>query len=258
MTSFQLLLILVLACCVKVWSLHDSLNFILHPGRRECFYEDFISPSLTRVVETFVEVGGLVDVKLTIFGPLSLDEIRHENFENPLKSEAVDIESEESTDNLSHRETFTASIPGTYAFCLDNREAHFVPKTAQIDIRLAPKSGPIILSTKKKLDEEAHDKDNGKNVKKGNEDDDPEAEERVKETLSRIQKGLAKIQLQQQRDRRRLAYQDKTNSETQSSVIMTSIVETAFFIGASLFQIVFVRRWFATRNVENKPGQSRV
>jgi len=66
-------------------------------------------------------------------------------------------------------------------------------------------------------------------------------------TLTRIQRGLSKIQLQQQRDRRRLSFQDKTNTDSHNDFIMSSIVETAFFIGASLFQIFFVRRWFASR-----------
>ena len=71
--------------------------------------------------------------------------------------------------------------------------------------------------------------------------------ERVKESISRIQKGLVNIQLQQQRDRHRLALHSKTNQGSHSHVVISSVVETCVYIAASIFQLFFVRRWFASR-----------
>ena len=224
-----------------VGALHETFNFILKPLVRECFFEDLESPSLTRVIETFMEAGGLVDITLNVYGPLTIDEIRREAFEAPVLSRVISIEDEEGSDSLAHSETFTAETEGTYAFCLDNREARFVPKAVEIDVRLPPRAEPIVMKTKPKTEGGEGSGEGGL--------DDPEAEQRVKETLTRIQRGLTKIQLQQQRDRRRLSFQDKTNSDSHNDFIMGSIVETAFFIGAAMFQIFFIRRWFHNRNV---------
>ena len=37
---------------------------------------------LTRIVDTFVEVGGSVDVGLKIYGPLSINDVKQATFEN--------------------------------------------------------------------------------------------------------------------------------------------------------------------------------
>ena len=39
-------------------AVHDSLNFVLMPKKRECFFEDFEEGSLSKTVEVFVEAGG--------------------------------------------------------------------------------------------------------------------------------------------------------------------------------------------------------
>ena len=57
-------------------SVHDSLNFILPPRVRECFFEDFDKNSPTRTIEAFVQSGGNLDIILSVHGPLDLDEIR--------------------------------------------------------------------------------------------------------------------------------------------------------------------------------------
>jgi hypothetical protein len=59
-----------------VFGVHDSMNFVLKPMLRECFYEDFDSNSPVRTIDAFVQAGGNVAVLLTIHGPLELSEIR--------------------------------------------------------------------------------------------------------------------------------------------------------------------------------------
>lgn len=82
------------------------------------------------------------------------------------------------------------------------------------------------------------------------EEEEDEAELiRVKESISRIRKGLVRIQLQQQRDRHRLALHSQTNRVSHKHVVIGSVVETAFFIAAAIFQICFVRRWFTNRTL---------
>ena len=123
--------------------------------------------------------------------------------------------------------------------CLDNRASHFTPRIVQIDIRLAPRPEPITLKG-------GHKKNKQEN----------EEMERVKESISRIQKGLVNIQLQQQRDRHRLALHSKTNQGSHSHVVISSVVETCVYIAASIFQLFFVRRWFASRLGATKNSSS--
>ena len=59
---------------------HDSLNFVLAPRTRQCFFENFEATSPTRTIEAFVQSGGNADVWLTIHGPLGLQEIRDVNY----------------------------------------------------------------------------------------------------------------------------------------------------------------------------------
>ena len=128
--------------------------------------------------------------------------------------------------------------------CLDNSASHFTPRIVQIDIRLAPRPEPITLKGN-------HHKNKHEN----------EEMERVKESISRIQKGLVNIQLQQQRDRHRLALHSKTNQGSHSHVVISSVVETCVYIAASIFQLFFVRRWFASRvgmaNASNGGGGTK-
>ena len=251
---------------------------------------------LTRIVDTFVEVGGSVDVGLKIYGPLSINDVKQATFENHIVSEEVTLNTGKTTiDNnhnnndmedikdtetsLSYTYRFTANAEGTYGFCLDNRQSRFTDKTTQIDIyspsRVDPNyimlqsllllgndagHGDSVIGSKEmngydQTDHGAKDPSSSSsssgsnNIGKGDDlvKDKAEIKAKVKNMLEVLQNGLSKIQYQQQRDRRRLAYHDKNNSDTDRRVVMSSLVETAFFIGASLFQIFFVRRWFQGR-----------
>jgi len=80
---------------------------------------------------------------------------------------------------------------------------------------------------------------------------------RLKESLKSlgdIYKGIVQIQTQQQRDRHRLILHSETNKSNYSKVFQGSIFETFVFITVSIFQIYFVRRWFASRT--SGAGQS--
>ena len=249
---------------------------------------------LTRIVDTFVEAGSLVDVNLKIYGPLSIDDVEEATFENHIVSEEVTLNigkptndgivttinnnnnknnkehgTKDSETSLSYTYHFTATSEGTYGFCLDNRESRFTDKPAQIDIYSLGKADPNyallqsfpLLSSG--INGDSGNKENGgydqtdHGVKDPSSSSDSKGDDNVKhkeetqtkvrDMLAVLQNGLSKIQSQQQRDRRRLAYHDKNNSDTDRRVVMSSLVETAFFIGASLFQIFFVRRWFRGR-----------
>jgi len=92
----------------------------------------------------------------------------------------------------------------------------------KLDVRLAPRPEPIALKL-------------GGEASKGEEE---EGIIRAKESISRIRKGLTKIQIQQQRDRHRLALHSETNINSHHRVVSGSIVETACFVAVSIFQVV--------------------
>jgi hypothetical protein len=237
--GYLLLVLLVIQHMYVTNAVHESMNMMIQPRSRECFYEDMGQGSPAHTVEAFVRTGGNVDVYFTINGPLDLEDIRSEKFENPLVEERVDAEKQVSSDSYTFKMDFKPKTPGTYAFCLDNRRSRFLAKIVELDVRLTQRVEPIAIKIKEQ---------------KGENQEEEENMERAKESISKIRKGLAKIQLQQQRDRHRLALHSETNISSHNRVVAGSIIETAFFIAASLFQIVYVRRWFAQRtsNPTNK------
>ena len=55
------------------------------------------------------------------------------------------------------------------------------------------------------------------------------------------------MQSQQTKDRNRLSVHAALNEDSHNNMVVGSLVETVIFIGVSLFQIFYVRRWFEGR-----------
>ena len=76
----RLLLIIALmgtlGVLLETSAVHDSLNFVLAPQKRECFFEDFEMNTPAHTVEAFVQSGGNLDIMLTVHGPLDLEDVR--------------------------------------------------------------------------------------------------------------------------------------------------------------------------------------
>ena len=218
--------------------MHESNNFHLLPAKRWCFYEDFDHNTPLKIIEVFVESGGSLDILLTVHGPLTLAQVRTEVFEDSVYTEKVDSIKEADSETSTFTADLKPSTPGTYGVCLDNRNAHFLTKVVQLDVRSAKPPAPVVL----------HIEGEPKVAGITKEDKEEEDVIRVKESLERIRKGIKRIQVQQQVDRHRLQLHSATRIMENNRVVTGSIVETAFFIAAALFQIFFVRRWFAKRN----------
>lgn len=128
---FCLLIVLVNLFLMSTNAVRESLNFALEPSKRACFFEDIPMNEL-REVEVFVYSGGLLDISLFIYGPLSLDEMREEKFERYILEERIDAERQTNSDTQTFKRTFKPEMEGTYAFCLDNRHAKFVTKLVEV------------------------------------------------------------------------------------------------------------------------------
>ena len=114
-----------------------------------------------------------------------------------------------------------------------------------MDIRKGPKEMKYELSSNgKKTEPDANKNEESQGVIKS------------LESISRIRKGLVAIQIQQLRDRRRLILYNETNKTNRFEMLVASLAETAVFVIAAIFQIYFVRRWFAKREtiVSNTKG----
>jgi hypothetical protein len=220
------IILINLSICTAV---HDSMNLLLQPATRQCFFEDFDKNTPSRTIEAFVQTGGNINILLTIHGPLELSEIRSNSFEDPIVEEVVDAIKEINSDSLTFTMDFKPKKSGTYGFCLDNRKSYFQAKVVQLDVRLSSRPEPIAL----KLGGEPVNEEDGIL--------------RAKESISSIRKGLVKIQLQQQRDRHRLAIHSEINLSSHNKVLASSFVETSCFVIVAFFQIFFVRRWFASK-----------
>ena len=76
---------------------------------------------------------------------------------------------------------------------------------------------------------------------------DMELHERSREAIEKIRRGLMSIQEQQQRDRHRLELHSETNAMNENRMVVGSVMETSIFILAAVFQLYFIRNWFAAR-----------
>ena len=241
----SLVLVVVLMASLAA-GLHEVLSFKLEPKARQCFFEEFAKTTPVQLIEVFVIEGGSLDVLLTVHGPLKIDEAQKEEFENPMFADMVTAE------KMGESETSTYSVElkpyedGLYAVCLDNRRATFLSRRVQIDIREAKRPEPIALHL-------------GGEISGGNmENQEERAVNAVMESLERIRKGIKGIQIQQQIDRHRLQLHSMTNTLANNRVFISSVVETAFFIAAALFQVFYMRRWFSSRLNQHLPTFSPV
>jgi hypothetical protein len=110
----------------------ENLNFQLDPQRRSCFYEDIDLKAPIRTIEVFVHSSNDMQVQLAIYGPLDYKTIITEQFEDAIKTTVVTASKEKDSETHTFTMDFQAQDAGSYAFCLDNRAAHFFPKQVEV------------------------------------------------------------------------------------------------------------------------------
>mmetsp|Transcript_8890 Transcript_8890/g.14785 ORF Transcript_8890/g.14785 Transcript_8890/m.14785 type:complete len:260 (-) Transcript_8890:258-1037(-) len=244
---FRWVLAVSIIACHFVRGMHESFNFILPPLKRQCFFETLTRTSPAHRVEAFVLSGGNLDVVLTFHGPLIENDIIKEYFEDPIFQETIDSYKEVSSETLTYTTEFKPEKPGTYAICLDNRMSRFMSKVVQLDIRAITAGGGEVANDEQAITVKLPEGGVNSPEKDIKEEVDAEKLKESLAALNAINQGLNKIQMQQRRDRHRLDLHSETNNKNYSSVFTGSIFETGVFIAVSIFQIYFVRRWFASR-----------
>lgn len=244
--SFLVLLIVQIFFIGCISALHESFNTVVPAKQRECFFEDVAPADVSQAynIEIFLESGGNLDITFTIHGPLSTAEIIQQSFENPIFSQFIDVNMESEYDTQTYQTDFKAPVEGSYAFCLDNRNARFLPKYIEIDIHQHTNN------------DYKHQRMLELSQISGKTSSEPEIDVKKVEgalnLLANIQAGISKIQLQQMRDKHRLSLHSDENEVNYNGVLFSSVIETFFFIAVSAFQIYFVRRWFVTKSDKSK------
>lgn len=183
-----------------------------------------------------MQSGGDLDIHLSIHGPLELDDVRLEFFEKLIVKEVIDMSRETLSETQTFVTDFKPKLPGTYGICLDNRYDKKHSKLVHLDVRQVEKPEPEVVRLNMKT----------KDTAKDNKETDP-ALRNVRESLTRLKKGVLQILKQQQRDRHRLSLHSETNKLSHDEVVWDSIVETIAFIATACFQVFFVRRWFVNK-----------
>jgi len=234
------------------------------PRDKVCLYQ-YYEAGDTGKAEVFVVNGGNLDIGVSVEGPFADDKDgapTKTTQETKVFYEAVAASSSAFL-NQEHPPGVTVSAdgleitwaakPGAYALCLDNT-------MSQMQTKLVEFSFPAPVS-KSEGEEDEFDLDaalaetNGNGTIPDNIKQSYKADlALLKHSAERIGRTLGDVQRKQQKERHRLALQTAANQNNHHKMVVSSLFETVVFIGVSLFQLFWVRRWFEGRGLR---AQSR-
>ena len=143
-------------------------------------------------------------------------------------------------------------IPGAYSFCFDNSKSMIKSKEIEVNI---PRPDRLQYE-KQKLDRliknlegyEVGTEKDGKRNELGSQIGSKISQEDMtilQHSVDRISYLMDNIIQKQLKERRRLNYESAEVEANQYKLVMGSIVETTVFIAVSIFQLMYVRHWFA-------------
>lgn len=66
----------------------------------------------------------------------------------------------------------------------------------------------------------------------------------TKHKLKEMRRVLNQVQNLQQNERRRVSVQAETNEHTHSKMVLSSVIETIFFMAITGYQVYTIRKWF--------------
>lgn len=250
----------------------QAVSLDVPPRDKVCLYQ-YYEAGHTGKAEVFVVNGGNLDIGVSVEGPF-VDDVdgapSKTTQETKVVYQAV-VASSSAFLNQEHPPGITASAdgleitwsakPGAYALCLDNT-------MSQMQTKLVEFSFPAPLNKGGKGEGEEDDFDleaalaetnggggNGtipENIKQSYKADLA----LLKHSAERIGRTLGDVQQKQQKERHRLALQTAANQNNHHKMVVSSLFETVVFIGVSLFQLFWVRRWFEGRGLR-APSRSR-
>lgn len=248
-----------------------AVSLDVPPRNKVCLYQ-YYKAGDTGKAEVFVVNGGNLDIGVSVEGPFADDKDgapTKTTQETKMFYEAV-VASSSAFLNQEHPPGVTASAdgleitwsakPGAFALCLDNT-------MSQMQTKLVEFSFPAPVGKGGKGDREEDDFDldaalaEANNAVNGTIPDNIKQSYKadlalLKHSAERIGRTLGDVQQKQQKERHRLALQTAANQNNHHKMVVSSLFETVVFIGVSLFQLFWVRRWFEGRGLR-APSRSR-
>ena len=130
---------------------------------------------------------------------------------------------------------------GIYKVCFDNSGSRISEKVVTLGVaKSAPAGGdPLWEPVRLKRDGDG-DKTGGRNA---------ENVDKLEKRVVSLRSHLAVLKEKQTRERRRLAHHKALYDAKHNTMVEGSLFETVVYILCSIFQIVFVRRWFSGKGV---------
>ena len=233
------------------------------PRDKICLYQ-YYEAGDTGKAEVFVVNGGNLDIGLTIEGPFQDDangvptkptQETKTIYENIVSSSSTFINKEHppgvvaSSDGLDL--TWTAR-PGAYSLCLDNTMSQVQTKLVEFSFP-APSSAKGAGGEEDDFDLEAAIAEAGGNANGTIPENIRQSYKAdlalLKKSAERIGRTLTDVQRKQIKERHRLALQTAANQNNHHKMVVSSLFETVVFIGVSVFQLFWVRRWFEGRGL---------
>ncbi|KAG5178453.1 hypothetical protein JKP88DRAFT_350318 [Tribonema minus] len=233
----------------------EPLTVVLEPDEKACFYE-IVTPEDEgdRTVEVFVLRGNRLSVGLTVRGPFKQQQAGHPatSMKAALETSEVVAEQDEMEHDPSmfgqtHKQGFNAAA-GVYEICLDNSGPGVLGspgrKLVQLQVRADARitADAAAAARERESARLAASAAAAKGAPAATDDLGALATQ-----LLRLRAELDAVDAKQARERRRLAVHSASEQRASAGMMLGSALETLVFIGAGVFQVAFIARWFRGR-----------
>lgn len=233
------LLLFAAAHFVRSGRLQDEgLELRVAAKETRCIYEE-LAEGVGGTLEVFVmSGGGEMDIMVAVDGPMAIDE----STGLPRKTGARPAARVKVTSGGVNEDRFASPThvalaaprngPGAYEICLDNSGSRMTEKIVSLAVCTSEDKGNAAPKHKKEK------KASGKNA---------DQVAKVEQRVVALRGQLATLKDKQARERRRLAKHRALYDARHDGMVQASLFETCVYVLCSVFQLVFVRRWFAGR-----------
>mmetsp|Transcript_38980 Transcript_38980/g.68008 ORF Transcript_38980/g.68008 Transcript_38980/m.68008 type:complete len:279 (+) Transcript_38980:36-872(+) len=243
----------------------DSLRIELKAGEVQCFYEDNDSPGKLMEFKVFVLRGGELDVLASARGPLAKNPrdglpipaaggaggVIYEGVVSSIKMEDGDFAGEFNHQFMMREGTYEVCLrhdpkqlaggggePRVVEFSLAEPGAAAVAAGAAASPENGLRAGVTEDERQTALQKAADKLGLGKKM------------EKYALALAKARERLAEVRAKQEAERHRLAVHSALNRSSHKKMVLSSVVETAVFVAVSLFQIFYIKRWFAGKGLQ--------
>jgi len=228
----------------------DGLILRLAPKEKRCVYEE-LEARQSASLEVFVLSGGNLDVSVAIDGPFpvveesGLPRSAHRRGESGLSKphSAHLVESKQSGAAFAAPHVIEIAADaavgggGIYRICLDNAASRISEKLVTLSVTKAGGAAGDGEPVRKKREAEAKPGKNSESI------------EKIEKRVVSLRSQIAVLKDKQTRERRRLAHHKSLYDAKHNTMVEGSLFETVVYIVCSIFQIVFVRRWFSGKGI---------